>query len=82
MTAIEIKENIHKLVDTIEDASLLEQFHELLHQATTQQEGYLWNTLTKQQQEIVLKSYEESKNPANLMSADEARKTHRRWHIK
>lgn len=82
MTAIEIKKDIYKLVDKIEDTSLLEQFYELLRQATFQQEGYLWNTLTKEQQSIVLKSYEESKNPANLISAEEAKKTHQRWHTK
>lgn len=63
MNAIEIKKNFHQLIDSIENENLLISFYELMKKRNATQEGQLWNSLTKPEQDELLLALEESDNP-------------------
>lgn len=65
------KEAFHKLIDKIEDEGLLNDYYNLISKLNNSQEGALWNSLTLEQKEELLLSYEESKDPINLISHEE-----------
>lgn len=78
MNTIELKKNFHKLIDKIENESLLKDFYELLKHRVTN-EGELWDNLSNSEKEELLLALEESKNPYNLTKHDEMKKKHKKW---
>jgi hypothetical protein len=76
MNTIEIKQNFHLLIDSIENEKLLINFYDLIKKRFSAKEGQLWNKLTNQEQDELLLSLEESKNPENLISHEEMKKKH------
>lgn len=42
-------------------------------------EGQLWNNLTNKEQEELLLSFDESKNPENLIDHEDMKKKHEKW---
>ena len=79
MNTIELKHNFHLLIDSIENENLLIGFYDLIKERSSAKEGQLWNKLKKQEQEELLRSFEESKNPENLISHDEMINKHKKW---
>lgn len=79
MNTIELKQNFHHLIDSIDNEKLLINFYELIKTRSSAKEGQLWNRLTIYEQEELLLSLEESKNPENLISHDEMVKKHKKW---
>ena len=77
MNTIKLKENFHLLIDSIENEKLLSNFYNLIKKTSLAKEGHLWNRLTDQEQEELLLSLEESKNPENLISHEEMRMNNR-----
>ncbi|MBK8448489.1 MAG: hypothetical protein WAR77_08905 [Saprospiraceae bacterium] len=73
------KEAFHKLIDTIEDEGLLNEYYNLITRLSNSQEGELWNTLTNEQKEELMLSYEESKDPKNLISHEEVIGQFSKW---
>lgn len=64
-----LKTDLHKVIDELDDQRLLEKFYqEVVTLISSSKE--IWNQLSKQQQQEVLKSYEESKNKENLVTHD------------
>lgn len=74
---MELKQNFHHLIDSIDNEKLLINFYELIKTRSSAKEGQLWNRLTIYEQEELLLSLEESKNPENLISHDEMVKKHK-----
>ena len=70
-----LRDRLHALVDSIQNEALLARVHELLASAAA--ESGVWNTLTVEQQDRVLRAHEASKDPANLRSSEEVFKRHR-----
>ena len=58
---------------------LLDHFYELIKKRSSAKEGQLWNELTDQEQKELLLSWEESKNPENLISHEEMKIRHKKW---
>lgn len=79
MNTIELRKNFHLLIDSIENENLLISFYDLIKKRSSANEGQLWNRLTKQEQEELLLTLEESKNPDNLISHDEMKKKYKEW---
>jgi hypothetical protein len=79
MNTIELKKSFHSLIDSIDNDNLLMNFYDLLKSRTSAKEGQLWNRLTKDEQEELLLSLEESENPENLISHEEMKKKHKKW---
>ena len=67
MSTTEIKTNLHKIVDRIEDERLLRVIYDFLEVREKSNEGQLWKTLTTEQQQEVLQVYEDSENDSNLI---------------
>jgi hypothetical protein len=74
MNTIEIKQNFHHLIDNIDNENLLISFYDLIKKRTTAKEGQLWNKLTEQEQQKLILSFDESKNPENLIDHEDMRK--------
>ena len=74
-----IKEKLHNLIETIQDESLLNQIYELVYKKSATKEGDLWAKLSSDQQNEIMQSLEESKDPENLISNEEVKKLHKGW---
>ena len=79
MTTMELKQNFHHLIDSIDNEKLLINFYELIKKKSSAEEGQLWNKLTDEEQKELLLSLEESKNPQNLISHEEMVNKHKKW---
>ncbi|MEO9869503.1 hypothetical protein [Ekhidna sp.] len=66
MRAVELKANLHQLIDGIQNSNLLESLHDILSERKNSKEGHLWNSLTDSQKQEVLEAYKESEDPNNL----------------
>lgn len=67
MGTIELKSNLHKMVDRIEDEQLLRAIYSFLEKCENSEEGQMWNQLTDEQKNEALQAYEESEDDANLI---------------
>jgi len=80
MTTLELKYNFHKLIDSIENESLLEKFYELMLRNRSSKDGALWGSLSKDEVDELLASNEEVENPDNQISHEEMRNKYAQWH--
>jgi len=71
MSTTEIKTNLHKIVDRIDDERLLRVIYDFLEVREKSNEGQLWQTLTNEQQQEVLQAYEDSDNDCNLIDDED-----------
>jgi hypothetical protein len=74
MGALELKSDLHKIVDKIENEQLLRTIYDFLNLAKTDIERQNWQTLTDEQKKQVYLSYEESKENKNLINWDDLKK--------
>ncbi|MDP2890178.1 MAG: hypothetical protein Q8P34_14580 [Bacteroidota bacterium] len=79
MNTIELKQSFHHLIDSIDNENLLINFYDLIKKRSSAKEGQLWNNLTDQEQKELLLSWEESKNPENLIDHEEMKIKHKKW---
>jgi hypothetical protein len=70
MGAIELKSNIHKIVDGIQNEQLLQTLYDFLKLRESAKNGEVWNTLTEQQKQEVLISFNESEDDNNLIERE------------
>ncbi len=80
MNTLELKKRFHLLIDSIDNENLLLNFYDLLQQRTKAIDGKLWEKLDYEEQKGLLHAVEESKSPENLISSDELKKKHKKWH--
>jgi hypothetical protein len=74
MGTIELKSDLHKILDRIENEQLLRTIYDFLKQRETAQEGQIWKTLTEEQKKEVYLSYEESQDDKNLIDWETVKK--------
>jgi 2-phosphoglycerate kinase len=79
MTTVELKNNFHHLIDSIDNESLLMKFYDLLLRKKDPRDGRLLNYLTKEEQEELYLAEEESENSYNVVSNEEQKKKHKKW---
>ncbi len=77
MNTIELKRSFHSLIDSIDNDTLLMNFYDLMKTRISTEEGQLWNRLTKDEQEELLMTLEESENPENLITHEEMKMKHK-----
>ena len=70
MGTIELKSNIHKIVDGIQNEQLLETIYDFLKVREADKPGRLWDSLTKEQKQEVLLAYDESEDENNLIDRE------------
>ena len=71
MGTIELKSNLHKLVDIIEDERLLRAIYSFLDNRENSEDGRMWKQLTEEQRQEVLRAYDESEDDANLIDDED-----------
>ncbi len=67
----ELRTNLHKIVDRIEDERLLRAVYSFLEVREKSTDGQIWNSLTEEQKKEVLEAYEESENDENLIEDED-----------
>jgi hypothetical protein len=70
MGTIELKSNIHKIVDGIQNEQLLKTIYDFLKVRETAKPGVLWSSLTEEQKQEVLLAYDESEDESNLIDRE------------
>ncbi|PZX50134.1 hypothetical protein [Algoriphagus chordae] len=71
MSTVELKSNIIKLVEDIQNDELLESLLEFLSRRKDSASGDMWSDLTSAQKQEVLDSYQESEDEKNLVAKDQ-----------
>jgi hypothetical protein len=66
MGTIELKSNIHKILDEIQSEQLLQTLYDFLKTKETNKPGQLWNSLSDIEKKEVLQAYDESESDENL----------------
>lgn len=79
MNTIEIKKNLHSLIDSIDNERVLHNYYELLKRHVNDNEGALWSRLTNPEQDELLMALEESEDSQNLISHSDMKKKHEKW---
>ncbi len=79
MTAIELKNSFHHLIDSIENESLLQKFYELMLRKKTAKDGAIWGRLSDEEITELLAADQDSNDPSNLISHNDLRKKHSKW---
>ena len=69
MGTIDLKSNIHKIVDGIQSEQLLQTLYDFL-KIRDNKPGRLWDTLTDKQKQEVLLAYDESEDDNNLIDRE------------
>jgi hypothetical protein len=79
MTTLELKNNFHQLIDSIENENLLQKFYELMLRKRSIRDGALWAKLTQDEVDELLFANEESNDPKNLLPHDEMKRKYAKW---
>ncbi len=74
MGTIELKSDLHKILDKIENEQLLRTIYDFLKQSEDAKEGQIWKTLTEEQKKEVYLSYEEFQDDKNLIDWEAVKK--------
>ena len=71
MGTVELKSNLHQLIDGIQNTKLLESLYDMLSERKNAKSGSLWYDLSPEQKNEVLDAFEESENSENLIPHSE-----------
>ncbi|HEY9009315.1 hypothetical protein [Ohtaekwangia sp.] len=75
-----VKENLHGIIDSIDDEALLESIYEFLETRKEQQQGKIWESLTPLQKQNILEAEQDiHDHPEEHVSHDEMRKRNKKW---
>ena len=67
MGTLELKSNLHQIVDRIDDDRLLRAIFSFLKERENSADSRIWDSLTDEQKKEVLLAYDESEDEANLI---------------
>ncbi|MDO8951010.1 MAG: hypothetical protein Q7U86_00215 [Draconibacterium sp.] len=79
MNTLELKNNLHQLIDSIGNENVLAKFYSIMVKIKEHPEGKLWSRLTDAEQEELIMADLESNDPNNLISKTEIEKKHKKW---
>ena len=77
-----IKNDLHSMIDKVNNDDLLEIVYQLLKSKGSDKEGQLLNKLTLEEREELYKAYDESLEDSNLVDLDQIKKEHSKWQEK
>ncbi|MTI20527.1 hypothetical protein E1176_05800 [Fulvivirga sp. RKSG066] len=77
MRTVELRSHLHELIDKIENSNLLQSLYDILLERKDSKPGALWKSLSIEQKKEVLKAYEESNDPENLIPHSEMKKKYK-----
>ncbi len=73
MTAIQLKSNINRIIENIQNEQLLQTIYEFL-KSSEHTKNRLWDSLTEEQKKEVIWAYEESEDEKSLLDNDKVMK--------
>ena len=76
---MKIKDDFHNLIEKIEDEAVLKGYFKLIQRLNNNQTGELWDSLSAEEKDELLLSFEESFDPKNLICHEEVKKQHGKW---
>jgi hypothetical protein len=68
MSTTELKSQLNRLLERIDDERLLRAIYSFLRERENAQDGQLWESLTPEQKEEVLLALDEADDDSNLIS--------------
>ena len=71
MKVTELKTSIHQIIDRIKNEQLLTTIYDFLKSRENSKPGQIWRSLTDEQKNEVLLSFEESEKDKDLSDLDE-----------
>ena len=74
-----VKDKLHKIINETEDNQKLEVFLCLIESLNTNQNGQLFQSLSKLQKEELNLAYQQSFDDSNLISHESVREDHSKW---
>ena len=77
--SIRLKDNLHSLIDKIDNDDLLEIVYKILNSRNIGTEGELMKSLSQEQKKELYESYDESQDESNLIDRNELRAKHSKW---
>jgi Tfp pilus assembly protein PilE len=78
MEAVAVRNKLHQLIDSVENAELLERFYVSFNAVIEQKEG-VWQTLSESDKKHVLEAYESSFDATNLIEHDTIKAKYAKW---
>lgn len=79
MSPIELRNNFHHLIDNINNEHILAKFYSIMVKINDKVDGTLWDKLTIEEQEELIKADIESNDASNLVRHKEIQKKHEKW---
>ncbi|MDZ7607708.1 MAG: hypothetical protein U5K79_19460 [Cyclobacteriaceae bacterium] len=77
--SVQIKDDLHSLIDKIDNNELLEMVYQLLDSRNKQTEGELIKSLSEEQKKELYEAYDESLDESNLIDLEKLRSKHSKW---
>jgi hypothetical protein len=77
-----IKDQFHDLIDRVEDEAVLVRYLGAISSEINGEPADSWDDLTPKQQEGIMEAIEQTKDPAKLITHEEAIKRHAPWRIR
>ncbi len=62
MEAVELKSNIHQIVDAIQNQQVLQTLYDFLKPKENEKNTFIWDSFNEEQKQELLLAYEESEN--------------------
>jgi len=79
MNTIELKNNFHNLIDSINNENILTKFYSIMARINEREDGKLWGRLTLEEQDELIRADIESLDPSNLIPFEEIQNKHKKW---
>ena len=79
MNTLALKSNFHKLIDDINNESILNSFYEIMSNAKDHTEGSLWSRLSAEDKQDLIETEKESHHLDNLIPHSEMKTKHNKW---
>jgi len=79
MNTIDLRNNFHLLIDSINNDNILSKFYAIMSRTNDKSDGNLWGRLTEEEQEELIRADIESNDPSNLISHSEIQEKHKKW---
>lgn len=79
MNTLDIRTSLHKLIDRIDNETVLSRFYEILEKASANEDGSLWNRLTDEERQELLLIEMETDSEENLISMETLKAKHKKW---
>ena len=79
MNTLDIRTSLHKLIDRIDNETVLSRFYEILEKASAIEDGSLWNRLTDEERQELLLIEMETDSEDNRISMETLKAKHKKW---